>query len=82
MEEGFVPMSFGEFDGLTLQSEAALKGYELQPYLRRWINIKRVYPPEHLINNRELMEKYKFNSDDMLGYYHDDERGMRDYMMR
>jgi len=40
----FVFMSCGDFDGHQLRREAIHKKIPVPNYLKRWINIKRVFP--------------------------------------
>ena len=40
----FVFLSCGDFDGNTIRREAVFKGFDLPSYLKRWINIKKVFP--------------------------------------
>ena len=40
----FIFMSCGDFDGNTLKREAREKGFNLPNYMKRWINIKKVFP--------------------------------------
>jgi inhibitor of KinA sporulation pathway (predicted exonuclease) len=40
----FVFLSCGDFDGHHLRKEALFKKIDIPNYLKRWINIKRVFP--------------------------------------
>ena len=42
--KSFVFVSCGDFDGNHLASEARCKGVKLPSYLKRWINLKKVFP--------------------------------------
>ena len=37
-------MSCGDFDGNTIKRESREKGFDLPNYMKRWINIKKVFP--------------------------------------
>ena len=40
----FVFLSCGDFDGIQLRRESQSKGFAVPSYMKRWINIKKVFP--------------------------------------
>jgi len=40
----FIFVSCGDFDGRQLKREALFKNFEYPNYLKRWINLKKVFP--------------------------------------
>ena len=40
----FVFLSCGDFDGRHIRRESKRKGFNLPSYMKRWINIKKVFP--------------------------------------
>ena len=44
--------NFGDFDGVQFTKEAKLKGHKLKPYLNKWIDFKKLFPPEELLKNK------------------------------
>lgn len=58
----FVFMSCGDFDGNTMRREALHKGFNIPSYLKRWINLKKVFPV-HLFNKDAAKVEVKFVKD-------------------
>jgi len=58
----FIFMSCGDFDGHKIRAEALHKNIKLPNYLKRWINLKRVFPL-HLFDKKEEEVKVSFIKD-------------------
>lgn len=51
----FIFMSCGDFDGSQLKRESTEKNFKLKSYLKRWINLKKVFPTQlQLDSNKDL----------------------------
>ena len=51
-------MSCGDFDGNLLKREAREKGFFVPSYMKRWINIKKVFP-NHLFEKGKVAPNFK-----------------------
>lgn len=49
IDKNFVLLSCGDFDGNHIARESAYKKLKTKQYMRRWINIKKVFPPDELL---------------------------------
>ena len=56
-------LSCGDFDSKALKREAEYKGFFVPSYLKRWINIKRVFPLHlFLPSEKDKAHKYEVNN--------------------
>jgi inhibitor of KinA sporulation pathway (predicted exonuclease) len=55
-DKEFIFASCGDFDGNTLRKEATAKKLKVPNYLKRWINLKKVWP-HHLFPDPESKKK-------------------------
>merc|ERR1712226_1502935 len=77
----FVTMSCGEFDGKQLRREADFKNLKLSNYLKRWINIKKVFPgqiPHNLSNDSFKNHHLNFMKMNQMKKQKDVAKGMTD----
>jgi inhibitor of KinA sporulation pathway (predicted exonuclease) len=58
----FVFLSCGDFDGNQMRREAINKKLEVPNYLKRWINVKKVFPL-HLFDKNAEEKKIEFVRD-------------------
>ena len=73
----FVFMSCGDFDGNTLKKEANMKQIFVPNYLKRWLNIKKVFPL-HLFDGGEPI--YDFSSLETIKNAKAIQKGMPDML--
>lgn len=73
----FVFLSCGDFDGRTLKKEATLKNIFIPNYLKRWINLKKVFP-QHLFDKCEPI--YDFSSPQTIKKANAITKGMTDML--
>jgi len=59
----FAFLSCGDFDGHKLRAEALHKNIKVPNYLKRWINVKKVFPV-HLFDPQAVEKKITFIKDD------------------
>ena len=53
----FVFLSCGDFDGRTLKKESKFKNFAVPSYMKRWINIKKVFPADFDMRFGDSKEK-------------------------
>ena len=49
LDKSFVFLSYTNFDGRQINREAHKKRIPIKPYMHKWIDLKRVFPPEQLL---------------------------------
>jgi len=53
-EGEFIFMSCGDFDGNQMSREAKFKEFTIPNYLKRWINLKKAFPPKDVLSSNSL----------------------------
>ena len=56
-ESEFVFLSCGDFDGRHMRREAEVKGLSVPSYLKRWINLKKVFPSPTMFDLSNLVSE-------------------------
>lgn len=67
LQSEFVFASCGDFDGNCMKRESQFKNFKVPSYLKRWINIKKVFPKGLLDKNiDEVIKGLNFSCPDTI----------------